>query len=58
MEMQFKSGFQADLSAVNQRLTYERLAPWDAHLVEVKVPSGSFISGRLLKDLSLGKNTA
>ncbi|MBP9707931.1 MAG: cation:proton antiporter [Oligoflexales bacterium] len=53
MEMQFKSGFQADLSAVNQRLSYERLAPWDAHLVEVKVPSRSFISGRLLKDLSL-----
>ncbi|MGE0174716.1 MAG: cation:proton antiporter [Oligoflexales bacterium] len=54
IEQQFQSGFRGDLA--NNMVDGEvldRLAPWDAHLVEVKVPSRSFLVGRALADLKL-----
>jgi len=54
MEVQFRSGFQADLSAHDSASpAFDRLAPWDAHLVEVKVPVRSYLVGRPLIDLKL-----
>lgn len=55
MELHFKSGFQADLGAggAAPSRTQLRLAPWDAHLVEVKVPAHSFVVGCSLLDLKL-----
>src|SRR5690606_38952458 len=52
MELQFKSGFQADLAHnTHKDETHSRLAPWDAHLVEIKVPAHSFVVGCTLLDL-------
>jgi CPA2 family monovalent cation:H+ antiporter-2 len=53
LEIQFHSGFQADLSKDSRSKTHERLAPWDAHLTEVRVPAGSSIVGRPLELLGL-----
>jgi CPA2 family monovalent cation:H+ antiporter-2 len=52
MENQFQSGFQAG-SGNGTNLAREKLAPWDAHLVEIKVPSRSFLIGNNLLDLQL-----
>jgi CPA2 family monovalent cation:H+ antiporter-2 len=56
MEMQFESGFQADLKVSTRSPSHDRLAPWDAHLVEVRVPARSFLVGRSLQDLALREN--
>jgi CPA2 family monovalent cation:H+ antiporter-2 len=53
METQFRSGFQADLVETGRAQPLDRLAPWDAHLVEVGVPARSFLVGRSLLDLEL-----
>jgi CPA2 family monovalent cation:H+ antiporter-2 len=54
IEQQFQSGFQAELrSGTSGERTLERLAPWDAHLVELKVPARSFVVGRSLLELKL-----
>lgn len=53
VETQFSSGFQADLIEAGKNQRLDRLAPWDAHLVEVKVPARSFVVGRSLIDLRL-----
>lgn len=53
LESQFQSGFQADLNIPGGSNPYERLAPWDAHLVDVLVPPHSFVTGRTLLDLRL-----
>lgn len=53
VETQFRSGFQADLLEGDHAQKLERLAPWDAHLVEIDVPARSFLVGRSLVDLRL-----
>lgn len=53
MEDQFRSGFQADLGAQAQNLPHDRLAPWDAHLVELRVPARSHLVGHTLLELAL-----
>ena len=53
LENQFQSGFQADIETPASGDAHERLAPWDAHLVEVRVPLRSFVVGRTLLDLKL-----
>jgi len=53
MEVQFESGFQADFEKNRHNASHERLAPWDAHLVEVKVPTRSFLVGKALQELVL-----
>lgn len=53
-EHQFSSSFQADLNGGHDSQPgLDRLAPWDAHLVEVKVPARSFLVGRPLHQLRL-----
>ncbi len=52
LEMQFQSGFQADLGGANRAKLLERLAPWDAHLIEVRVPGNSPIIGKTLQTLN------
>lgn len=53
-ELQFESGFQLTHSnSEKNHKTLSRLAPWDAHLVEVKVPSRSFLVGKTLLELQL-----
>jgi CPA2 family monovalent cation:H+ antiporter-2 len=56
IEVQFKSGFQADEKTENKSQLHERLAPWDAHLIEVKVPTRSPIIGKSLLELKLREN--
>jgi len=64
LEDQFHSGFQADLGTIahapgmpmfsqNKEQPHSRLAPWDAHLVEIKVPARSFLVGKSLLELKL-----
>lgn len=53
METQFRSGFQADGEGATNGQPLHRLAPWDAHLVEVRVPARSFVVGHTLLDLQL-----
>ena len=64
LEDQFHSGFQADLGKLTHELgmpvfsqnkdqPHSRLAPWDAHLVEIRVPARSFLVGKSLLDLKL-----
>ncbi len=48
LEVQFQSSFQADLASSGGAATHDRLVPWDAHLVEVKVPVKSFVVGKSL----------
>ncbi len=56
-ELQFQMGFQAEShlgnGASDTGHNLDRLAPWDAHLVEVKVPARSFLVGRTLLALKL-----
>ncbi len=53
LEFQFESGFQADLGGRVKTGIHARLAPWDARLIEVKVPPGSRIVGKTLIELEL-----
>jgi CPA2 family monovalent cation:H+ antiporter-2 len=53
LELQFRSEFRADLGVSNRENVIKRLAPWDAHLVEVKVPATSSIVGKTLHSLNL-----
>jgi CPA2 family monovalent cation:H+ antiporter-2 len=53
LENQFNSGFQADLGNSLGNDPHERLAPWDAHLVDVHVPVHTFLVGRSLLELRL-----
>lgn len=54
VEGQFKSGFNENASEGGESgKILDRLAPWDAHLVEVKVPVRSFLVGRKLIELKL-----
>jgi CPA2 family monovalent cation:H+ antiporter-2 len=53
IEGEFRSGFEADLGHQIADPAYARLAPWDAHLVEVAAPPRSFVVGKSLVDLQL-----
>jgi CPA2 family monovalent cation:H+ antiporter-2 len=53
LESRFKAGFDNPGADTDQRSTFYRLAPWDAHLVEVKIPTRSFLVGLSLVDLKL-----
>ncbi len=53
MERQFKSGFQIDIKSEPHHGPLNRLAPWDAYLVEIKVPGRSFVVGKTLLQLAL-----
>ncbi len=64
LEDQFQSGFQADLGKMTHEAgmptftqdrdqPHSRLAPWDAHLVEIQVPARSFLVGKSLLELKL-----
>jgi CPA2 family monovalent cation:H+ antiporter-2 len=53
-EQQFHSGFQAEnTESAKPVKNLNRLAPWDAHLVEFAVPSRSFLVGKTLLGLKL-----
>jgi CPA2 family monovalent cation:H+ antiporter-2 len=53
-EQQFHSSFQAEESGATKRgKNLNRLAPWDAHLVEFAVPARSFLVGKTLLGLKL-----
>jgi CPA2 family monovalent cation:H+ antiporter-2 len=54
LENQFRSNFQADMtSPQNNAEALGHLAPWDAHLVEIKVPPRCFLVGKSLLTLNL-----
>lgn len=53
LESRFQAGFENTGAESEERNTYFRLAPWDAHLVEVKIPTRSFLVGLSLMDLKL-----
>ncbi|KAB8028110.1 cation:proton antiporter [Fluviispira multicolorata] len=56
IENQFSSSYNTqNRSKPNMPPLYEQLAPWDAHLVEVKVPMNSFVIGRSILELNLRK---
>jgi CPA2 family monovalent cation:H+ antiporter-2 len=53
IEAQFKSGFQADALDTDKQKIHAKLAPWDAHLVELRIPSRSLVVGQSLASLQL-----
>lgn len=52
-ESQFISGFQQNQNQGTPHDLHEKLAPWDASLVEILVPSKSFISGKTISENNL-----
>ncbi|MCX6119710.1 MAG: cation:proton antiporter [Proteobacteria bacterium] len=53
IEVQFHSGFQADIVTSSTKNAHQRLAPWDTHLVEIPIPVGSDLIGKNLESLRL-----
>lgn len=51
-ETQFKSNFNQELSKPMTDMN-SKLAPWDAHLIEINVPNNSFISGKSIIESNL-----
>ncbi|WP_186647867.1 cation:proton antiporter domain-containing protein [Fluviispira vulneris] len=56
IESQFSSSYNLEeKTKINHPILYEQLAPWDAHLVDIKVPINSFVIGKSIVDLNLRK---
>jgi CPA2 family monovalent cation:H+ antiporter-2 len=53
LEIEFKSGFQNDLTQPAKQKRHDKFAPWDAHLVEIRVPPRSFLAGKTLSAAGL-----
>ena len=53
IETQFKSGFQADVQDADKQKIHAKLAPWDAHLVELRIPPRSLVVGQSLSNLQI-----
>ncbi len=54
IESQFSSSYNLEeKTKPHQPILYEQLAPWDAHLVDIKVPINSFVIGKSIVDLNL-----
>ncbi len=54
-EMQFTASLQPEQKNSQNQTIQEQLAPWDAHLIEIEVPTYSFITGKTLEELQLRK---
>lgn len=52
-ETKFTSSLQQEQKSLQNQTIQEQLAPWDAFLIEIKVPTYSFITGKNLLELKL-----